>query len=297
MRRTVLFVAACLIGVALLATWLYSGPTVSAADKIPTDCNRACLDNLIDQYLAALVAHDPKRLPLSADVRYTENDQVLDIGDGFWGTASAIGNYKHYFADPVESQAGFTGTMVESGTNLVLMGLRLRVQLGRITEIESTYYRTGGGGPSGVPALDKTGKPEPLWYAPIPAKQRATRQQLIATANAYFAGLQRNDGKGFYPFADDCDRIENGAHTTNNPALGNNSGGFNTMALGCLAQFKSGYYKVVGRIHHRRYPLVDEERGVVWSYAVFDHPGTEQNGSMYLTQGEALRPTGSLPQR
>jgi hypothetical protein len=158
-------------GLALAAAWLHSVSPVAAADKVPTDCNRACLENLIDQYLAALVAHDPKRLPLAADVRYTENDQPLDVGDGFWGTASAMGNYKHYFSDPVEGQAGFMGTMYESRTNLVLMGLRLRVQLGRITEIESTHYRVGGGGPSGVPDLKRPERPR-RWG---PSRFRPTR--------------------------------------------------------------------------------------------------------------------------
>ena len=52
-------------------------PTRNASTgPIPLNCNRACLEDVVNQYLAALVAHDPKRLPLSADVKYTENDQV-----------------------------------------------------------------------------------------------------------------------------------------------------------------------------------------------------------------------------
>jgi hypothetical protein len=252
---------------------------------VPVDCNRACLEGLVDQYLAALVAHDPKRVPLSADVKYTENDQVLDVGDGFWNTASGLGSYKHYFADPVTSQVAFMGTMKE-GNGLLLMGLRLRVQLGRITEIETSYYRQGGGGPAGIADMDKLGKPEAVWFETVPPAERVSRNQLIETANAYFEGLQGNDGKGFYPFADDCDRIENGAHTTNNPGIGRANGGFNAMALGCKAQFESGYYGVVTRIHHRRYPLVDEERGVVWGYSIFDHNGTVTK--INLTSGQTV---------
>src|SRR5579875_2102839 len=259
-----------------------------AAGPIPVDCDRACLEGLVNRYLEALVAHDPKGLPLSKDLKYTENDQVLDIGDGFWNTVTGPGNYKHYFADPVTEQAAFMGTMKEAD-HLVLMALRLKVELGRITEIETSYYRPGGGGPSGVPDLDKLGKPEALWLEPPPGP-RATRQQLIATAHAYFAGLERNDGKGYYPFTDDCDRIENGAHTTNNPAIQARSGGFNAMALSCKPQFESGYYAVVSRIHHRRYPLVDEERGVVWSYAIFDH--ARNLPVIHLTNGQTVEMKG-----
>jgi len=54
---------------------------------IPLNCDRACLEGLIDQYLKAVVAHDPSKLPLSEDVKYSENYQMLKVGDGFWKTA------------------------------------------------------------------------------------------------------------------------------------------------------------------------------------------------------------------
>src|SRR5690348_12729823 len=130
------------------------------AGPIPANCTRACLEDLVNQYLAAVVAHDPKRLPLSADVKYTEDDQVLNVGDGFWNTATGIGNYAHYFADPVTAQAGWMGTMKEQRGTL-LMALRLRVQLGRITEIETSYFRMGGGGPNDIAAMDARHSPEP----------------------------------------------------------------------------------------------------------------------------------------
>ena len=50
---------------------------VDAPDPAFVDCSRACLEALVNQYLDAVVAHDPKRLPLSADVKYTENEQLL----------------------------------------------------------------------------------------------------------------------------------------------------------------------------------------------------------------------------
>jgi len=258
-------------------------PNAHAIGPIPIDCDRACLEDLATQYLNALVAHDPKRLPLAKDVKYTENDQVMDVGDGFWGTATQIGSYRHCFSDPVAEQIGCIVTMHESD-HMLIMGMRLRVELGRITEIETTYYRQGGGGPSNIDGYDKS-TTDPLWFETIPPAKRVSRQQLIRTANMYFAGLENNDGKGDYPFADDCDRMENGIHTTNNPTLSPNAA-FNAFALGCMAQFKSGYYAVVTRIHHRRFPIVDEERGVVWAYVVFDQNGTIHN--ITLTDGRTV---------
>ncbi len=151
----------------------YVIPCVYASTgPIPLNCNRACLEGVMDQYLAALVAHDPKRAPLSADAVYTENDQPMYVGDGFWKTVQGPGNYKHIFADPEFGQVAMMGTMREAGAAL-LLSLRLRIELGRITEIESVYYRQGGGGPSGIPTLDAPGyKPEDMWLKSIPVAQR-----------------------------------------------------------------------------------------------------------------------------
>lgn len=274
--------ATCL---AVAALALSTGAAAQAPARVPAKCDRACLEALVDRYLEAVVAHDPARLPLSADVRYTENEQLLAVGDGFWNTATARGNYAHYFADPVAGQAAWMGTMRE-GAVLLLMSLRIRVELGRITEIETGYFRPGGGGPNDIAAMDARGKPEPLWLEPIPAARRATRAELIEIANAYFEGVQRNDGKGFYPFTDDCDRIENGAHTTNTPSGRPTPGGFDYMALDCKKQLESGYLGIVTSVHHRRFPLVDEERGVVWSNGVFDMGGTVRE--IKLTSGETV---------
>jgi hypothetical protein len=289
-----LFVALAILFAAALIVNLVPGVN-AATGPIPLNCNRACLEDVVNQYLAALSAHDPKRLPLSADVIYTENDQVMQVGDGFWKTVEGPGNYKHIFADPEFGQVAFMGTMREAGTAM-MMSVRLRLELGRITEIESVYYRQGGGGPSGIADMDKPGyKPEDMWFKTIPPAQRVSRQEMIATADAYFSGLEKNDGKGVngtgtYPFTNDCDRIENGAHTTNVPRPANEPpDAVNGFALDCLAQFKLGYYFVVQSIHHRRYPLVDQEHGVVWSHAVFDqgtvNSGTLSDGRKYTFRG------------
>ncbi|HUA19848.1 MAG TPA: hypothetical protein VMB25_13955 [Bryobacteraceae bacterium] len=266
---------------------LFAGLLASAASAstgpIPLNCDRACLEDVVNQYLNALAAHDPSRLPLSADVKYTENDQLMQVGDGHWKTMEGVGNYRHVFADPEAGQVAVMGTMHEAGAPL-LISVRLRIQLGRITEIESLYFLPGGPGPNNIPAMDKPGyKAEDIWFKSIPPSERPPRQQMIAIADAYFSGLEKNDGKGVngtgtYPFTNDCDRIENGAHTTNVARPPNEPpNAINGFALDCLSQFKLGFYFVVQSIHHRRYPLVDAERGVVWAHSVFDQ-GTVNSG-------------------
>ena len=257
-----------------------SGARLSASlGPIPVKCDRACLEGVINQVVAAMVAHDPKPLPLSADVRYSENSQALAVGDGFWKTAQGTGNYRHYFADPDAGQVALMATMREANA-LLLFSLRVRVELGRITEIEAVLFRPGGGGPNNIEAMDKLGKPEDLWLRTIPPAQRLSRQEMIAIADGYFTSVQKNDGKGIngtgtYPVAPDCHRIENGSPTTNVPNP--KPGTFSLFSLDCMSQFKMGYYYVVQSIHGRRFPLVDAERGVVWAHCVFDQ-GTVNSG-------------------
>ena len=274
---TTLAVATALLSASFAAR--VSGST----GPIPLNCNRACLEGLIDQYLAAVVSHDPSKLPLSEDVKYSENYQMLKVGDGFWKTASGVGNYKHVFADPEFGQVAMMGTMREANTT-ILMSLRLRIELGRITEIESVVLQARGwAGRTTSRAWTRADKPEDIWFKSIPPAQRLSRPEMIAIADGYFTGLQKNDGKGIngtgtYPFTNDCHRIENGSPTTNVPRPATEKPGtINLFAMDCLSQFKMGLYYVVQNIHGRRYPLVDTERGVVWAH-VRIRSGYSQSG-------------------
>ena len=102
---------------------------------------------------------------------------------------------------------------------------------------------------------------------------------MVAVANGYFDTLQLNDGKLFSEFDPACNRVENGLLTTNNPdkPLGE------TSALGCAEQFKLGVYRYDDRLRARRYPLVDEERGIVLAAGFIDHSG--RLGEYRLTDG------------
>jgi hypothetical protein len=123
------------------------------------------------------------------------------------------------------------------------------------------------------------GGPHPSFLKEVPAGERMSRADLVKTANMYFSGMEKNDGRGNYPFADDCNRIEMGNLTTNapvpagqkrpDPATSSNY----SAAWSCMEQFKSGLLHFVYRIRDRRYVAVDRERGLVFSFAFFDHPG------------------------
>lgn len=72
----------------------------ASAGHAQSVCDRVCLEGFVNRYLDALVAHDAKRLPVTPDVKFTEDDVSLKLGEALWRTATGMGNYKLYFADP-----------------------------------------------------------------------------------------------------------------------------------------------------------------------------------------------------
>ena len=215
MYRRLLFIGA--IGVFTLAAILWTSCTdLMFAERLnagESSCDRACLDGLLDQYLDALAANDPVRLPVTKTVKFTEDGQRLNLGDGLWNTATGRGTYKFYMDDVQAGQVGFFGTMREAGEPIII-SLRLKIENHKIAEIETIVVRNKGEAEN----LEKRGHPDPLFMETIPAADRASRAELVDTANMYFSGMQLNDGKGNYPFTDDCDRVENGMEATNNRA-------------------------------------------------------------------------------
>ena len=270
MRAHLLILAAALI--CLVTT---SALAQSDRDRDKERCDRDCLIGIAEQYLDALAAKDPKKAPLaSSNIRSTENGQRLRIGDGVWNSMTARGSYKLHVADATYGQVVTFTTMRENNTP-VIMAVRLKVEKQKITESETIVAR-GERAQGGAKSLETMGKPREAFERETPERERMTRPDLVRTANMYFSGMQLNDGKGKYPFADDCNRIENGAQTTNAPTNGKprpdpkTATGYSAM-WSCREQFESGLIHFVSRIRDRRYVAVDHERGLVVAFAFFDH--------------------------
>ena len=237
---------------------------------IASDCDRACLYGFVDQYLAALVAKDPARVPWAKAVKFTENNVVLQIGDGLWGTISGQGTEDLRAADPANGQVAYYGVVDERG-NKAFFALRLKVEDHKIAEVETIVDRKGyGPGPFGDPAALK---PVPVLLEDVPADRRTLRERMIALADGYFNTLQLNDGQVFTQFTDDCSRRENGVWTANDPHSDPNSNYSVYGKISCDQGFKLGNYRWDDRLRARRFPLVDEEKGLVLAGGFIDHAG------------------------
>jgi hypothetical protein len=178
-------------------------------------------------------------------------------GDRSWTTAAPTG-YRLMFADETRGEVGCHATFTQD--DLVgIYALRLKVEgNGSISEVESLFARKGD---SNAFAPHRLKEPDPLFERVEPQATRSSRSALIAAADAYFDAVERSDASGA-PIAAKCDRIENGLRTTNNPAGG--------LPLDCRDGMKIFTY--IDRVRDRRYPLVDEARGVVWSSAALEVP-------------------------
>jgi hypothetical protein len=226
-----------------------------------SDCDRACLTGMVDDYMNALVAHDPYRLPWSTSVRYTENSVSMMLGEGQWASATGKSASALHLADPSTGNVAWFGVILEHGQP-AYFAVRLRVLNRHIAEAEAVIHGKGEAGPFGDPDHYLH---DPAFEQMIPPSERASRSQLIDLANGYFSTLQQNDGTIRTHFDPGCERTENGISTTR--------GGFGNSAIakGCEAQFKLGLYRFDDEVRARRFELVDVERGIVVATGFIDH--------------------------
>src|SRR6185436_7726018 len=76
-------------------------------------CDRVCLESFVDRYLDALIAHDPRMVPMTPCIKNTEDGVRLAPGDGLWRTALARGTYRLFVTDTDTGQVAFFGTLKE----------------------------------------------------------------------------------------------------------------------------------------------------------------------------------------
>lgn len=237
---------------------------------------RAALYAVLDAFMEAIVSRDPGRLQWARDVRFTENNVALLIGDGLWGTATGRGNYDLRFADVKTGQVGLFTTVIETAEESAVT-VRLGVTpSGAISEVELLVVRQSD---EALKFHNPQFERKPIMEACVPETERMSRERLVAIADGYFNTLEQNDGQLFTRFHPDCNRVENGVQTTNNPDFI-----LPIAGLPCEEQFKLGWYRYDDRLRGRRYPLIDEERGLVMAHGFIDHCG--RLAEYTLTNGE-----------
>jgi hypothetical protein len=173
-------------------------------------CNRECLRGFITQYLEAMVAHNPKALPLAPSARFTEDTVTLPVGEGLWKGASKLRPYRQDFLDVREGIAA-AHTVVEENGMPVMLALRLKVVNKQITEIETLVTRSRAEGALfNVEALTA---PRPAMNVVPGPEERHSREEAIRIAEFYPLGLKVGGSFAAVnaPMAPDAYRLENGS--------------------------------------------------------------------------------------
>ena len=246
-------------------------------------CDRACLRTMLDQYLAAVVKHDPKAAPLIVGFRQTENAVNVAPGNGVWKTVTGLGKMQRRYLDAVTGQAGYYG-LVEEGGSVALVTVRLRVQNRRLTEAEWYIARENDPGLNGPRQPGRP--PANLFNADylianpppdrvVPAAQRLSREELVAVTQSYFDAITSHDGTVALTHPG-CGRAENGSPAPAGKFLppaprpagagapaGPPPGASSNDCVGGLANFN------LSMVVATRIPLVDEEAQMTLGLAVF----------------------------
>ena len=187
-------------------------------------CDRACLKSSLDQYLQAILKHDPQAAPLFLGYRQTENAQLVKLGEGAWKSVTSIGKVDRRYYDPVSEQAAFFGVLNE-GEEPTVATVRIRVEDRKITEAEWVIARRVA---AGINGFDAQGKPQAYAFSPdnlalhpieqrvVPPAQRLSREELIAITNSYFDGITAHDGSMIMAHPG-CSRLENGQTVSGDP--------------------------------------------------------------------------------
>src|SRR5690606_634985 len=279
--------AACAIAMSLAAS---ANAQVAGVplEMEPGTCMRECLEAKVESYVQAMVDGTVSDELFARNVRFTENGVQMPFGnEGLWATASGAQGYRLIVPDVVTQQvaalltvqetAGSSATGPDLPSDPVGISLRLRIDReGKISEVEQIVARPER--PLGPPpppkpnawpptgeGVEALGSPWEGYFEPVPEEERHSRAELVEMANAYFEAVERNTGKDYYPFTDDCLRIENGFTVVSPPDPENPN------RQTCRGQLETSLIGAVTSIRDRRVVAVDRERGVVFAFAFFDH--------------------------
>jgi hypothetical protein len=231
-------------------------------------CTRAELQSAVDSYLAAQKAGNLSKAPLAAKVKYVENMTEIRKEQGLWNSPLPITFHRSFLdADGCRS---FTEVIVTEGGHPYVLGTRLKVEEGKISEIESLITKKDDWLFNADDYLKYTKAED--WRV-LNANERIDRQALINAGNAYFDHFSDRTVK--IPFNTPCARLEGGMYTTKV---------FDDPQATCYIGFPEGEEKLP--ILKRDY-VVDVDMGTVNIFCRFGRPpGMPDSHTFRLVNGK-----------
>jgi len=161
-----------------------------------------------------------------------------------------------------------------------MLGARLKVVDKKIPEAEHLAVRDD------LSANIKNGhlvKPRPAFLEDLAPADKTPREQMLKAGAAYYDALTGEDGK-LAPFAEDCERRENGSTTAGtreqqaaipvsnpDPEMKKLLALMSKMPKTCEGQISTGAFTYITDIKNRRVFIADEQNGLVVGFSMFWH--------------------------
>jgi hypothetical protein len=203
-----------------------------------------------------------------------ENTQKTAIGEGLWKTATgAPSDFKIIVADVDAGEVAFMG-VIEENKKPTIAAIRLKVKNDEITKIDHLVVHNE----DGTPLNPNMSKVRPALLERQPKMERIQREKMIEIANSYYEAIIQDNGD-VSPFADECQRRENGMITANNPDPLPEDADEMMQAMAVFGQMKcgeqlsTGVMSYISDITDRRVFAVDEAKGLVFAFSIFRHTG------------------------
>jgi len=264
-------------------------------------CDRQCLVDLMKDYLAALVAHDPSAVPFDRYVKYTQNTAVIPVGYGLWETASGgPSEFQIYAADPVNQQVAALVMMKERNNEDILLGVRLALARGKISEVEHHVVK------SNEINIQNLQKPRPGLVEDIAPEDKTPRDQMFDIGLSYYDALTGEDGT-LAPFALECQRRENGGISvggtkedfpepkeaprnfappeTIDPEMMKLAKALSMVPNTCEGQITAGVWGYISEIRNRRLLVIDEQKGLAVGFSNLYHDSKLKTMKLYGIPG------------
>ena len=193
MRRALLSMAILLSGTALV--------------HAQTACTRSMLQAAADSYVEAQQAGNLSKMSLDPKVKFRENMSDTTREKGLWNTALPIA--LHHSIYDVGRCKTFSEVIVTEGGHPYVIGTRLTVKDGKVTEIDSLVTNQGDWLFNAPDYLKYSSAAD---WAVLPVDDRVSRQSLIDAGNQYFDFVFMDKGIR-PPWGTPCARLEGGAYT------------------------------------------------------------------------------------
>ena len=255
-----------ILGISLflcIASLFQTAPAIAAQGA--NVCTRATLQAAVDSYIAAQRSGDPSKMSLASNVRYVQQWAEINKEEGLWNASLPVAFHRSIL--DVDACRTFTEVVVVDG-NQYIIGTRLKLEGGKIAEIESLYTKNSDWLFNADNYLKYTTMED--WRILNP-DERVDRQTLIKAGDAYFDHF--SDRSVEVPWGTPCVRLEGGIYTSRD---------FNDPNASCNIGFPIDMLPMKDRSY-----VVDVDMGTVNIFTLFGNaPGAPDSHTYRVVNGK-----------